>query len=114
MKVKIGTWANPSKYGEINVSYVWDREDKFLVLTDDVNKKKYVPNTFSYSFTENNVFSLLDSYCRNVLNLSEDQIQGLEYHYKGRPNKACHNDDFNTLYKKGYELIGHADSHLYY
>lgn len=114
MKVQIGRWPNAAKFGTVNVSYVWDREDKYLVLTDDENKKKYSANTYFGSFSELDVYTLLDSYARNVLQLDEQTIQGLEYCSKGKPNKACHNDDFRENYKKGYTFIPFATSGLGY
>ena len=114
MKVEIGRWPNAAKFGTVNVSFVWDREDKYLVLTDDVNKKKFTADTYRGSFTDSDIYSLLDSYCSNILQLDEQTIQGLEYCTKGKPNKACHNDDFATLYKRNYALVSFSESGLCY
>lgn len=95
---------------EFNINYVWDREDKYLIVTDNVNKIKYTANTFTSGFDSNDIGNLISSYAKNILKI--DELSG--YAYTGKPNKVCHNDDFYCHYRKTYKLVNYSESNIRY
>lgn len=91
---------------EIQVSYVWDREDKFLVIIDNKNKIKYCPDTYSSNFSKNSIYDLIDNYTKSILNIDINDELVLSYKGELKANRVCHNDDFMNHYKKNYQYIG--------
>lgn len=94
----------------INVFFVTDGADKHLVIIDDEEKKKYVPNTHLSTFDEDDVNEVIWSYIRAILQWNNVNT----YNAKGRVTKCCHSDDFNTIYKKTYKMYYPCDTELYY
>lgn len=122
MKIKIINTAI-KKEKVINVSYVWDREDKYLVLSDDEEKLKYTANTMKGDFDSDDVTTLLESYVINVLGWTiatdlgggRGRINVVYQYISGRtPNRCCHNDDFYEHYKKTYKLVAWSETGLQY
>lgn len=95
---------------EFNINYVWDREDKYLIVTDDVNQIKYTSNTYSSTVDKHSIDRLIFSYAKNILGIEDLK----EWSWTGKPNKVCHNDDFYNHYRKTYKLVNFSESNLRY
>ena len=95
---------------EYNINYVGDRDDKYLVVVDDINKIKYSVNTWKEGFIKYDIDTLINSIARELLG-----INFLEsYKTEGIVRKICHNDDFYQHYKKSYKFINFTESNLRY
>ncbi len=93
----------------ININFVNDKSDKYLVIVDDVNKVKYSANTMSEVFNDMQVDNLILSFAKNVQGQEVDSFETI-----GKVRRVCHNDDFYQHYKKNYKFISHNVTKLWY
>lgn len=95
------TFLFENKEYTISIFYVWDKEDKYLIVNDDTEKVKYVPNTFKGDFDEYDVRKLISDFATKILKLSDYQ-----WRERGKVTKCCHNDEYCSYYKKKYKYVG--------
>lgn len=84
----------------VEIGYVWDREDKYLVIVDNDNKIKYKVNTWSDTFDKDTVQDLAYKFARFISN----ELYPCYCYDKKPARKICHNDDFGG-YKKNYKTV---------
>lgn len=88
----------------VEIGYVWDREDKYLVIVDNDNKVKYVVNTWSSTFNKESVEYLTYKFAIFI-----SKGENVCYSHDRKPaRKICHNDDFGR-YKKSYKTISPSE-----
>lgn len=88
----------------VEIGYVWDREDKYLVVVDNDNKVKYVVNTWSSTFNKESVEYLAYKFAIFI-----SKGEKVCYSHDRKPaRKICHNDDF-CRYKKNYKTISPSE-----
>ena len=85
----------------IGIFYVWDRDDKFLIVNDEVKKIKYVPDTYKSNFEYSDVMELISEFAEKVLGLKD-----FSWKPEGTVTECCHNDEYEFHYKKGYKFVG--------